>query len=68
MDEKCIWISSGYPILLAAIAALWKVYQGERKKTREAELLLLEEKDRRIAELEAFKKIVEDRHGERRRT
>lgn len=26
-------------------------------------MLLLEEKDRRIEELEAFKKIVEDRHG-----
>ena len=56
-----MWVGAGYPVFIAAIVALWVALKAERKETRNAELLLLEEKDRRVRELEAFKKIVEDR-------
>lgn len=61
--DKCLWIGAGYPVLLGAIAVLWKVYQAALKGRRSSELLLLEEKDRRLRELEAFLKIVEARAG-----
>lgn len=56
-----MWVGAGYPVFIAAVVALWVALKAERKETRNAELLLLEEKDRRVRELEAFKKIVEDR-------
>lgn len=59
--DKCLWVCAGYPPLIAAIVALWKVYQKERRETRNAELKLLEEKDRRVHELEAFHKILEQK-------
>lgn len=59
--DKCAWVGVGYPVFIAAVVALWKAYRGERKETRRAELLLIEEKERHVRELEAFKKIVEDR-------
>lgn len=61
--DKCLWVGAGYPVFIVAVAALWKVYQAALRGRRAAELLLLEEKDRRLRELEAFKKIVEDRTG-----
>ena len=59
--DKCLWIGAGYPVLIAAIGILWGVYQASLKETRAAELLLMQAKDQRINELEAFKKVVEDR-------
>jgi len=60
-----MWVGSGYPVFIAAIIALWLAYRSEvngaRAAARNAELMLLEEKDRRVRELEAFQKIVEDR-------
>jgi hypothetical protein len=64
--DKCAWVGAGYPVFILAIVALWQAYRGSQKEVRNAELMLLEEKDRRVRELEAFKKIVEDRlHGGR---
>lgn len=59
--DKCLWVGMGYPVFIAAVVALWGVYQKSLKDTRAAELLLLQEKDLRINELEAFQKIIEDR-------
>ncbi len=59
--DKCLWVGAGYPVFIAAIVALWGVYQKSLKQTRAAELLLLQEKDVRIHELEAFQKVVQDR-------
>lgn len=56
-----MWVGAGYPFFIAAIVALWAAYRGSQKEVRNSELMLLEEKDRRVRELEAFKKIVEER-------
>ena len=61
--DKCLWVGAGYPVFIAAVSILWLAYQNSRKETRTAELLLIEEKDRHIRELEAFKKMVEDRQS-----
>jgi hypothetical protein len=60
-----MWVGAGYPVFIAAVVALWLAYRSEvnsaRAAARNAELMLLEEKDRRVRELEAFQKIVEER-------
>ena len=56
-----MWVGSGYPVFITAVVALWFAYRAEVKNVRNAELMLLEEKDRRVRELEAFKKVIEDR-------
>jgi hypothetical protein len=60
-----MWVGAGYPVFIAAVVALWFAYRGEvnnaRIAARNAELMLLEEKDRRVRELEAFQKIIEER-------
>ena len=63
--DKCMWVGAGYPVFILAIVALWGAYRSEvkaaRAAARAAELLLLEEKDRRVQELIAFQKIIEER-------
>ena len=59
--DKCLWVCAGYPMLIGAIGVLWTAYQRALKDKKQPEVLLLEEKDRRIRELEAFQKIIEDR-------
>ena len=56
-----MWVGAGYPVFIAAVIALWAAYRGAIREIRNAELMLLEEKDRRVRELEAFKKVIEDR-------
>ena len=59
--DNCMWVGAGDPVFIAAVVALWYAYRGANKEIRNAEMMLLEEKDRRVRELEAFKKVIEDR-------
>lgn len=59
--DKCLWVASGYPVLVAGIVALWKVYQKAMKETRKAQEDLLREKEWHVRELEEFKKMAERR-------
>lgn len=51
--DKCLWIGSGYPVLLVAIAALWKVYQKSQKA-------LLAEKEEKVRILLTIKGLLKE--------
>jgi hypothetical protein len=59
--DKCLWIGAGYPVLVAGIVALWKVYLKKDKDVKKGQEDLLREKEWHVRELEEFKKMVERR-------
>lgn len=51
MDANCLWVAAGYPVLLAAIAGLWKVYQKSQRE-------LLDEKESKVRLLLTIKSLM----------
>jgi phage-related minor tail protein len=61
--DKCLWVAAGYPVFVAAVAALWKAWRKKDAEARALNQLLLSEKERHIQELEEFRKIIVKRRG-----
>ena len=51
MDSACVWVAAGYPVLLAAIAGLWKAYTKSQRQ-------LLDEKESKVQLLMAIRDVV----------